>query len=56
MYFQFRPETKEMYLDALFPGVALDDVKAMVNFKELKSSQIIKRPGTIAIHKSHQTA
>ena len=39
--FRFDPETKEMYLDALFPGVALDDVKAMVDW-ELKVAKDVK--------------
>jgi len=26
--FRFHPETKEMYLDALFPGFTVDDIRA----------------------------
>lgn len=31
--FRFHPETKEMYLDALFPGYSVDDIKADVPWK-----------------------
>ncbi len=39
--FRFDPESKEMYLDALFPGVTVEDVKAMVDW-DLKVSPSVK--------------
>jgi glutaconate CoA-transferase, subunit B len=38
--FRFHPETKEMYLDALFPGVAIDDVRADIPW-DLKVGETI---------------
>jgi glutaconate CoA-transferase, subunit B len=38
--FKFHPQTKEMYLDALFPGVSVDDVRADIPW-DLKVAETI---------------
>jgi glutaconate CoA-transferase subunit B len=39
--FRFDPETKEMYLDAIYPGVELDEIKSLVQW-DLKVSPQLK--------------
>ena len=49
--FRFDSETKEMYLDTLFPGVTVDEVKALVDWdlKVAKEVKQVEPPHTVHI-------